>query len=170
MTKRTLHLLITVLIVQQSYSQSFEIKSPDESIQLTVNIDHGIFWTVSLHENAIVQNTKVGMNFSSGPDFGMNPRVIDHSVKEYSSMIYPAVPYKDAEIKDKFVQLTLTFKDKYQLHFRAYNDGVAYKFIDDGSIDRNVMSTNFANVSGGNKIPFPERGIHVFTQRTIVFE
>jgi alpha-glucosidase len=82
------------------------------------------------------------MYFSSGPDFGINPRVIDHSIKEYSSMIYPAVPHKDAAIKDEFVQLTLTFKNKYQFYFRAYNDAVAYKFVDKGSINRNVMSDN----------------------------
>ncbi len=70
MIKRTLHLFVLLLMIQQTYSQSFEIKSPDERIQLTVMIDNGISWSVSLNEKVIIENTKVGMDFSSGPDFG----------------------------------------------------------------------------------------------------
>ncbi len=86
----------------------------------------------------------------------MNSQVRVHSIKGYSSMIYPAVPHKDAAIKDEFVELTLTFKDKYQLHFRAYNDGVAYQFVDEGSTDRNVMTEQVSlTFPEGTKSLFP---------------
>ncbi|MCK5701547.1 MAG: glycoside hydrolase family 97 N-terminal domain-containing protein, partial [Cyclobacteriaceae bacterium] len=162
MIKRTIHLLFLFLFVQQSYSQNFEIKSPNESIQLTVRIDKGISWSVSLNENVIIQNTKVGMNFSSGPDFGTNSKVRDHSIGAYSSTIYPAVPHKDAAIKDEFVQLTLKFKDKYQLNFRAYNDGVAYQFVDQGSSNRNVMSEHVS-------LTFPEETKSLFPKEESMY-
>ena len=91
MMKRTLHLLSLFLIIQQAYAKSFEIKSPDERIKLTVNVDEVISWSAALNENVIIKNSKAGMDFSSGPDFGANPKVKDHSVKSFSSMIYPAI-------------------------------------------------------------------------------
>ena len=157
MIKRTLHLLSLLLFIQSAYAQSFEIKSPDERIKLTVNVDEAILWTVALNENVIIKNSKAGMNFSSGADFGVNPKVKAHSIKSFSSMIYPAVPHKDAAIKDEFIELRIVFQDKYQLNFRAYNDGVAYQFADNGKSDRNVISEQVSlTFPDGSKSLFPE--------------
>lgn len=157
MIKRTLYLLSLFLIIQQAYAQSFKIKSPDERIKLTVNMDEVISWSVALNENVIIKNSKAGMNFSSGPDFGVNPKVKDYSVKRFSSMIYPVVPHKDAVIKDEFVELRIMFQNKYQLNFRAYNDGVAYQFVDNGKSDRNVISEQVSlTFPEGSKSLFPK--------------
>lgn len=157
MMKRILYLLILFLFVQIMYSQSFEIKSPNESIQLNVMIDDGIFWSASLNGDVIIKEAKIGMDFSFGQDFGTNSQIKDHTVTKKSSIIYPAIPHKDAVIKDDFVQLVLTFKGKYQLNFRAYNDGVAYQFVDKSKSDRNVnaekMSLTFPK---GAKSFFPK--------------
>ena len=149
MIKRTVLLLSMFLIVQQTYSQTFEIKSPNENIQLQVVINDGISWSATLNENAIIKEAKIGMDFSSGQDFGTNPQIKGHTIENFSSMIYPAIPHKDAAIKDEFIQLTLTFKGKYQLEFRAYNDGVAYQFADESRSDRNVMAEKMS-------LTFPE--------------
>ncbi len=140
MIKRTLLLLTTFLIAQQIYSQSFKINSPDNNIQLQVVVNDVISWSATLNESIIIKESEIGMNFSSGQDFGTNSRVKGHTIKEFTSIIYPAIPHKDAEISDECVQLTLTFKERYQLRFRAYNDGVAYQFVDENSSARNVMA------------------------------
>ena len=157
MMKRILYSLSLFLFIQQTYSQSFEIKSPNKNIQLTVRVDNGIVWSASLNENVIIKNAKAGMDFSSGPNFDSNSQVLNHSIKEFSSMIYPAVPHKDAAIKDEYVQLTIKFKNKHQLNFRAYNDGVAYQFVDKNSRDRNVMSEQVSvTFPEGTKSFFPQ--------------
>ena len=157
MMKKTLHFLFLLLFVQQTYSQSFEIKSPNKSIQLTVIIDGGISWSASFNGNVIIEGAKIGMDFSSGPDFGTNSQVKDQAIKKKSSMIYPAVPHKDAAIKDEFVQLALTFKGKYQLNFRAYNDGVAYQFVDESKSNRNVITEKMSlTFPEGTKSLFPK--------------
>jgi len=157
MMKRTLHLLSLLLIIQQAYAQSFEIKSPDERIKLIVNVDEVISWSSALDENVIIKNSKVGMDFSSEPDFGVNPKVKGHSIKSFSSMIYPAVPHKDAVIKDEFIELRIMFQNNYQLNFRAYNDGVAYQFADNGKSNRNVISEQVSlTFPEGSKSFFPK--------------
>jgi alpha-glucosidase len=141
MLKRLLPLIFLLLIIQQAYANSFEIKSPDESIKLTVSVDNVISWTVSLNDNIIIKNSKAGMDFSSGPDFGVNPKVKDHTIKSFSSMIYPVI----------------MFKNDYQLIFRVYNDGVAYQFVDNGKSSRNVLSEQVSlTFPEGSKSLFPE--------------
>jgi alpha-glucosidase len=147
--KRTLVLLSIFLILQHTYSQTFEIKSPNENIRLSVIVDGGISWSAFLNENVIIEKAEIGMDFSSGQNFGTNSKVKGHTIKKFSSMIYPAIPHKDAAIKDEFVQLTLSFKGKYKLKLRAYNDGVAYQFVDKSKSKRNVMAEEMS-------ITFPE--------------
>ena len=165
--KKILHLLILLVIIQQAYSKDFKIKSPNKNIQLTVRIDGEIFWSVFYKGHVIIREAKIGMDFSSGPDFGMNSKVKDHTIKKNSLMIYPVIPYKDAAIKDEFVQLTITFRGAYKLNFRAYNDGVAYQFVDEGKSDRTVnteqMSLNFPK---GAKSLFPkEKSMYSHNER-----
>ena len=137
---RPLLLLSIFLVVQQTFSQNFKISSPDKNILLHIKVDGTISWSASLDGNVLIKEAKIGMDFSSGVDFGVNSKVKDHTIEEFSSMIYPAIPHKDAEIKDEYVQLSINFKGQYQLRFRAYNEGVAYQFIDKNKRERNVIS------------------------------
>lgn len=157
MKKRLFSLCSLLLVVSHAYSQNFEIKSPDGHIKIQVKISNEISWSASLNENVIIEKAKLGMDFSAMSDFGLNPQVKKHSVKNISSMIYPVVPHKDAEIKDDFVGLFLTFKGGYKLNFRAYNDGVAYQFIDQRKKSRNVISEQVSlTFPKGSRSLFPQ--------------
>lgn len=37
--------------------------------------------------------------------------------------------YKRSEIRNRCNELSLTFRDGFQLEFRAYDEGVAYRFV-----------------------------------------
>ncbi len=139
MIKRIWSLIALSLTLQQADAQTYHVKSPNKNIELTVVLSNGISWSASLNDHIIIEEAKIGMDFSVGQDFGIDAQVQSHTQQQFSSMIYPAIPHKDAEIEDNFVQLLLTFKGGYQLEFRAYNDGVAYRFIDNGRLNRNVM-------------------------------
>ncbi|MBJ2176466.1 glycoside hydrolase family 97 protein [Aureibaculum sp. A20] len=155
--KKILPLFALLLMLQQAAAQSFEVKSPDTRIKLTVTIADDISWTTSLDENVIIKNSKAGMVFSSQPDFGAKPKVKNHIIKSFSSIIYPTVPHKDAEIKDEYVELEIKFQKKYQLNFRVYNDGVAYQFTDNKKRERNILSEQITlNFPEGSKSFFPK--------------
>ncbi len=142
MKRITLTTLLGLFLVSQLFSQSFEIKSPDEKIKLSVTVGDEIVWSVLHNENEVIKKAEIGMNFSTGLEFGRHSKIKSHSIKTFSSMIYPAVPHKDAAIKDEYEQLSLSFRNKIRINFRAYNDGVAYQLIDDNKSEKNVLSEN----------------------------
>lgn len=147
--KITLTFLI-LLVIHEGYSQTFEIKSPNNRLQLKVTVNQNISWTASLDKNTIIKKAIIGMDFSSGQDFGKNTQVKSHQKQKKSSIIYPVVAHKDAKIADEFTELSLTFKGKYKLNFRAYNDGIAYQFSDQNKKNRNVISEKM-------KVTFPDK-------------
>ncbi|MCB0635073.1 MAG: glycoside hydrolase family 97 protein [Lewinella sp.] len=146
----------------QAYGQSFDIQSPDGRIGLSVVIDESIGWSVSLDGRQVIPRADIGMDFSSGVDFGARPDFVTYARMHHAGTIHPAVPHKDAEIRDEFVELTLTFAGPYYLKFRAYDEGVAYQFIDETGDDRTVLAEQLS-------LTFPEGARSLFPQEESMY-
>lgn len=141
MKDKSLLLLLSILLfTNYSYSQSFEINSPDNKIKLDVKIEESISWSATFDGISIIENVAIGMDFSSGSDFGKGANVKNHSKKNISTKIYPVISHKDSEIIDEYAELSISFKEDFKIVFRAYNDGVAYQFIDEGKKNRDLNS------------------------------
>ena len=67
------------------------------------------------------------MNLSDGTVFGRNDKV-RKTVRTSFDETFSTVAYKKAEVRDNYNQILLNFKE-FSLIFRAYNDGVAYRFV-----------------------------------------
>ncbi len=150
------------MLVHQISAESFKIQSPDKKIKIIVNVDKNISWSALLNDKVIIEKVEVGMDFTTGTDFGTNSKIKTESIKSTNSIIYPDVPYKDAEIEDAFSELSLTFNGNYKLLFRAYNDGVAYQFIDEGKASREVIMEQV-------KMTFPQEARSLFPQETSMY-
>jgi alpha-glucosidase len=83
--------------------------------------------------------------------------VTDVQRRAVSQEIIPVIPEKYTIIKDHFNELVIIFENNYSLIFRAYNNGVAYRFNTsfNGSIKVISEQATF-DFDGGNRIYFPE--------------
>lgn len=155
------NLLLTICTftfgLYQMNAQNFEVKSPDGRIEIKVINSDKISWSASLNGNLIIENAEAGMDFSSNTDFGSNPKVKKHTIKSVSENIHAIISHKDAQIKDEYTELSITYQGNYKLNFRAYNDGVAYQFIDEAKVKRNVISEKVSfTFSKGSRSLFPQ--------------
>lgn len=151
-----------LLSAYQVSAQTYEVKSPDGRIQIKVNNSNKIFWSASLNENLIIENAEAGMDFSSKTNFGLNPKVKKQTIKSVSQNIHAIVPIKESEIKDEYTELSITYQGNYKLNFRAYNDGVAYQFIDEAKEKRNVVSEKVS-------LSFPDNSRSLFPQEESMY-
>lgn len=146
-----------LLSAYQVSAQTYEVKSPDGRIQIKVNNSNKISWSASLNGNLIIENAEAGMDFSSKTNFGLNPKVKKQTVKSVSQNIHAIVPIKESEIKDEYTELSITYQGNYKLNFRAYNDGVAYQFVDEAKEKRNVISEKVSlSFPNGSRSLFPQ--------------
>ncbi|MEN3324454.1 glycoside hydrolase family 97 protein [Mariniflexile soesokkakense] len=162
MKKASFCLSVLLLVIFQASAQQYDIKSPDGSIRLSVYNSDKIKWTASLNGNLIIENAEAGMDFSTGSDFGIKPIVKKYTIKSVSETIYPVIPHKDSEIKDNYTELSIVYSGNYKLNFRAYNDGVAYQFIDEAKAKRHVISENVS-------LTFPESTKSLFPQEESMY-
>lgn len=106
---------------------NYRVTSPDGHISATVMVGEDIRYSVSRDEQTLIAPSTISMNLSDGTVFGQNDKV-RKTVRTSFDDTFSTVAYKKAEVRDNYNQILLTFKE-FSLIFRAYDDGVAYRFI-----------------------------------------
>jgi alpha-glucosidase len=114
--------------LQAQKSKSFTLASPDGNIQLKVVADDKLQWTVTHQEQAIIAPSVISLTLQNGEVFGSNPQIKNSKSEKINNKI-AALNYKKDTVDDNYSQLTLNCKGDYGVIFRAYNDGVAYRFF-----------------------------------------
>ena len=106
---------------------NYQVSSPDGHITASVTVGENISYTVSRDGQTLIAPSKISMNLSDDIVFGQNDKV-RKTVRASFDETFPTVAYKKAEVRDNYNQILLNFKE-FSLIFRAYDDGVAYRFV-----------------------------------------
>lgn len=106
---------------------NYRVTSPDGHISATVIVGEDIRYSVSRNEQTLIAPSTISMNLSDGTVFGQNDKV-RKTVRTSFDETFSTVAYKKAEVRDNYNQILLNFKE-FSLIFRAYDDGVAYRFV-----------------------------------------
>ena len=128
--KRILFLAAAVLgaaVSSFAKDANYRVTSPDGHISATVTVGEDIRYSVSCDEQTLIAPSAISMSLSDGIVFGRNDKV-RKVVKTSFDETFPTVAYKKAEVRDNYNQISLNFKE-FSLVFRAYDDGVAYRFV-----------------------------------------
>lgn len=122
-------LLVLVFGTSLMYAnKNFAIKSPDGKTVVDVMVDNRINYSVSHLGEKLLAESPISLSLTNGVTYGVNPRVSSSSTKTISQKINPVI-YKKNVIEDNYNELTIKFKGNYDLIFRVYDDGVAYRFV-----------------------------------------
>lgn len=106
---------------------SYQVTSPDGQLRATVVVSDVITYTVARDAQVLIAPSEINMTLSDGIVFGVNDKV--KKVRNTSvDQVLPAIAYKKAEVVDRYNEMTLEFKE-FSLVFRAYDEGVAYRFV-----------------------------------------
>ena len=136
--------LMTVSLNAQP--NDYVLASPDGKLQVMVETGDGIHYSLVHDGDLLVGRSEIGMYMTDGSKFGGLEQVKKASTRGVDQTI-KATLYKKAEVLDKFNELTLKFKE-FSLVFRAYDDGMAYRFVshkeEPYNVDHETAEFNFA--------------------------
>ena len=154
MKKHLLLLLFCGLLLNLS-AQKERLYSPDGYTMVIVNCstDQLHFSVRSTHPyidslgNVFIEPSKIGMELDNGTILGRNPKVTKIERKSVNQEV-AAHFYKKTKIQDQYNELIISFKGDFQVIFRAYNSGIAYRFVtkrkDSLVIKREIAEFNFS--------------------------
>jgi len=108
--------------------ERIELKSPDNKVQIDVNIADQITYSVNYGSEVLLMPSAISMKLQNGVNLGNHPKLRKIRKQSVDQKIYPEIRQKRKEIKDVYNELELVFQGNYCIFFRAYNDGIAYHF------------------------------------------
>ena len=127
-------------------SKTYELTSPDGKLKVSVEAGDGISYTLSHENDLLMEKSPIGMYLTDGTVFG-GVQPVRKASRRYVNQTIPTVVYKKAQVKDEYNELTLDFK-KFSVIFRAYDDGMAYRFVSKiktaYNVEQEMAKFNFA--------------------------
>jgi alpha-glucosidase len=155
--KISIAILITLLLIQFVSAETFSLLSPNKKIQAKVTISDKVTYELYFQDKKIINPSQIAMSVNGDRNLCINPKLEEHTQEAVQELLHPVVKQKAAEIEDNYRELTLTFAGDYQLIFRAYDDGIAYRFVTTipGDIIVNSESVNM-NFTADRTVYFPE--------------
>ncbi|MBF9255702.1 glycoside hydrolase family 97 protein [Pontibacter sp. 172403-2] len=133
-------------VVYGQKSKTFSLKSPDKKTELRVEAGRQLKWSVVHGNQQVIAPSVISMQLAGGEVLGDDGKPVSAKTDKVNTTIKP-LHYKKDLIEDEYSQLTLNFKGNYGVIFRAYNDGVAYRFFtnkkDSLTVEDEVAEFNF---------------------------
>jgi len=143
---------------QKNKAKNYQLQSPDKKIKISVAITDKITWAINQENETLLQPSLIALHLNNKIKPGIDPVLIKQQVKSYNELIVATIPVKSKEIINQYNELKLDFKGGYSIYFRAYNDGVAYRFetnFKEGSIEVLGETADF-NFNGNNRVFWPQ--------------
>ena len=121
--------LLTILSFNIVNSQNiYNLESPQKNINIKITVDKDFLKYSVTHGNTVVINdSPISIELSDGKILGANP-IVRSTKTEIINESIKADFYKKDYVENNYNELTLNFKGYYSVQFRAYDDGIAYRF------------------------------------------
>lgn len=141
--------LLTICGMAQAAPKSYKLLSPDGTIRVEISLDHNISYSVYSGENLLLEDCNLTLSLSD-ETLGLNPKVKKAQTASVDETVTREIAIKNAEVRNHYNELSLTMDGGYGVEFRAYDKGVAYRWV----LSKKTESVEIVNE--GFNIAFPE--------------
>lgn len=136
--------VFTIVFVQlHAQGKTFKLESPGKNINIVINLADKIYYSISADGEDLVINNPISLGLRTDT-LGQTPKLIKAKSEKGSELIKPYITLKYASVQSKYSSLVLSFKGDYIVEFRAFDDGVAYRFVSSRKGEIEVMNEDFA--------------------------
>lgn len=108
--------------------KAYQLASPNGEIKMNVTVSDKIQYDIVCGEETVLENGTMQLQLGKQV-LGVNPKVVKSSTKQVDENFRPVIPFKFSTIRNHYNQLLLKFSGNWSVEFRAFDDGVAYRFI-----------------------------------------
>jgi alpha-glucosidase len=146
LTKKFIVLMILFLgslTLLHAQGKPIDLVSPNGQTKVSVILGDKIYYTIAESGQEVLTKNHLALTLSDGT-LGENPKLIAAKRTKVDDIIKPYIALKFSTVKNNYNDLLLTFKGNYAVEFRAFDDGIAYRFITSKKGDVEVMNEDFA--------------------------
>lgn len=165
-------ILFISIDVNGQQDKTLEVRSPDKTIKVIVTVVDQVTYSVIVDEMVVIENSPISMTTGDNEVLGKDPGISNFRKNTVRQEIKPTIPEKFATISDYYNELVIDFMGNYSVIFRAYNNGVAYRFQTRMNRELKIYSEQVIfNFTGSNYVYFPkEESFFSHNERTYLYE
>lgn len=154
--KKSVLILVFLCLCTSLYAQqTYRLASPDGRINVEVAVQNGVRYSVVVDGKQLIEPSGLALNTDQTTSGSWT--VASDTKSRESEVLKPAVWQKSSTIDNTYRQLTLQFENNLSLQWRAYNNGVAWRWRSElkGPYKVTGETANFA-IAGEGKTWYPE--------------
>ena len=126
-TLATLAALLSVTVGASARQSDYRVTSPNRKIEVRVGTSGRLSYDVSVNGKTLLRGSTLSLDVEHRA-LGLNPKVLRATPRSHDAWVEPVVRQKSARIRDAYNELRVEFDGGYAVTFRAYDEGVAYRF------------------------------------------
>lgn len=109
------------------WATDYNVTSPSGRLAARISSDNGLEYSVSLDGKEVIAPSALSMTLGNGMVVG-NGKVRKALRQSVDAKVVSPL-YRQAEVRDIYNALTLKLDKGWEVQFRVYDDGVAYRFV-----------------------------------------
>ena len=129
--------LFALCALSAQAQKAYQLASPDGKLKTTINTGAQLTYDITFNGQQVLQASPLSMTLDNGEVWGENDKPSKATRKSVDGEIKSPF-YRADEIDEEYNELTLQFKG-FNVVFRAYDDGIAYRFVNKGKKPFNVV-------------------------------
>lgn len=108
-------------------AEEYQVKSPNGKLIVRVDVAEQVRYSLWHEGEQVLNYSPISLSLEDQNPLGIQAKIKDVYMREINQQIV-AQFYKRKQMKDHCNEMVLAFKEGFQLHFRAYDEGMAYRF------------------------------------------
>ncbi|MDD4969109.1 MAG: glycoside hydrolase family 97 catalytic domain-containing protein [Paludibacter sp.] len=150
-----LSFLIILFSFQNIKAVDYDVVSPNQNFKITLHINNGTQYEINYGPTQLISPSTIGLNLQNGIVVGKGTvkSVENNSVDN----VLPVLIGKNKTLQEKYNELIVHYNENYDLVVRAYNEGIAYRFVT--SFPTNIIVNSedaIFNFAGNPSVYLPE--------------
>ena len=130
-----------------------QVKSPDGTVTVSIECDGVLTISASQDGVVVLSPSEIGITTADGK----MPLKVKKTEKSSTDRTIAMPVYKRKEVRDHYNELRLTLSNGFRLDVRAYDDGIAYRFVNIQKGKQRIINEEVAhyNFAGNYKAVVP---------------
>lgn len=111
-------------------AKQYDVSSPSGVLKMAIESSDNLSYSLSVGGKVVMDDCVLSMTLADGRVLGNSPKVLKVNRKHVIEHIESPL-YRQCSFNTAFNELSVKFKGGYTVELRAYDDGVAYRFVTD---------------------------------------
>jgi alpha-glucosidase len=136
-------------------AENFELTSPGEQWKIKLTVNGGTLYEIWADDTPLIAPSAIALRLDNNLVVGAG--TVKDTETNSVDRVLPVLIGKNKEIDEKYNELIIHFNENYDLVVRAYNEGIAYRWIT--ALEGNIIIDNedlIFNFAGNPTVYFPE--------------